>query len=112
MAISKDELIKALDEAGYRESALNLQNWNEMDDVASLVKSTLERRINKNPNTRAQSVGTLVDHVEPGHIKVLNSMKGVVSPTAPPASSNNNDDDKKKRDKKDTPRKSKQIIKK
>ena len=29
--ITKEELVKTLDEAGYRESALLLQNWDEMD---------------------------------------------------------------------------------
>jgi hypothetical protein len=32
--LEKSELVKALDECGMREPALNLQNWNELDDKA------------------------------------------------------------------------------
>ncbi len=40
----KENLVKALAEAGYRESALLLQNWNQIDDNAkSLIKSKVRR---------------------------------------------------------------------
>lgn len=41
--MNKTELIKNLDEAGYRESALLLQNWNEKDDSAIKMEEELEK---------------------------------------------------------------------
>jgi hypothetical protein len=38
-----DELIKALDDDGHRESALLLKNWGEMDGVAALYKARIDR---------------------------------------------------------------------
>ena len=35
-------LIKALEDAGYRESALLLKNWDEMDDVAKAMEEELD----------------------------------------------------------------------
>ena len=35
--MSKDDLIKALNDAGHRESALLLKNWGEMDDTATAL---------------------------------------------------------------------------
>lgn len=43
--ITKELLIKALEDAGHRESALCLQNWNELDSVAQLLKSELEKKV-------------------------------------------------------------------
>jgi hypothetical protein len=43
--IKKDDLVKALDDAGQRESALLLKNWDEMDDTAELMKSKLEKQM-------------------------------------------------------------------
>ena len=49
--IEKSELIKALDEAGHRESALLLKNWNEMDDIAKSIKRS---SFSTSPGTRRQ----------------------------------------------------------
>ncbi len=38
----KEELVKALADAGHRESALLLKNWGEMDEVAKLLKKNMD----------------------------------------------------------------------
>lgn len=40
--MDKRELIKSLYDAGHRESALKLQNWNEEDNLAKSFKNSLE----------------------------------------------------------------------
>jgi len=37
------KLVKALDDAGHRESALLLKNWGEMDDIAEAMAGELEK---------------------------------------------------------------------
>ena len=41
-ALSKERLIKALADAGHRESALLLKNWGEMDDIAKALSKNME----------------------------------------------------------------------
>jgi len=43
----KSELIKALDDAGYRESALLLSNWNEVDANAETMSKSMDKAEDK-----------------------------------------------------------------
>lgn len=92
----KDDLIKALVDAGQRESALLLKNWGEMDDAAKLMKSKLEKQMlppsgqAAPPAAPAQGEanmakeqgglkgpGTLIDRHEAGHKQIASDIARV-----------------------------------
>src|SRR5271165_1747350 len=53
--VSKEQLIKCLSDAGHRESALKVQNWDEMDDIAKSVYKMLFK--GRAPESRAVTGG-------------------------------------------------------
>lgn len=68
--VKKSDLVKALDDAGHRESALLLKNWGEMDDVAEEFfksnygpKGMSQYRSVDNIKRKASRTGEELEHV-------------------------------------------------
>jgi hypothetical protein len=58
LGISKEELIKSLDELGHRESALLLKNWGELDSTSSaLIKAKVNPEAFSSPAIHENPVG-------------------------------------------------------
>jgi hypothetical protein len=64
--ISKQLLIKSLDMAGHRESALQLQNWGVMDDIAKSMSNVLSK--GRSAETRQLTGGQSTENTAPATV--------------------------------------------